>query len=81
MVKCLCLQCMVEVEVGVEGGGGGRHFWTISISEPNFSHYDFPKSRSEQVPGSGFHPRDTSTKNYCGFLGPCWCKKKIDPER
>ena len=39
------------------------------------------KSRSEQAPGSGFHPRDESTKIDCGFLGPQWCNTKIDPER
>ena len=25
------------------------------------------KSRSEQAPGSEFHPRDKSEKNYCAF--------------
>ena len=33
-------------------------------------------SRSEQGPGSGFHPRDVSTKNDWGFLGPYWCDTK-----
>ena len=28
------------------------------------------KSRSEQAPGSEFHPHDESEKNYSGFLGP-----------
>ena len=36
------------------------------------------KSRSEQAPGSGFHPRDKSEKNYSGFLGPPYCDKKVD---
>ena len=40
-----------------------------------------PKSRSEQAPGSVFHPRDENTKIDCGFLGPFWCNKKLDPER
>ena len=38
------------------------------------------KSRSEQAPGSEFHPRDKSEKNDCGFLGPSWCNKKVNPE-
>ena len=37
-------------------------------------------SRSEQAPESGFHPCDKSENNYCGFLGPSWCNKKVDPE-
>ena len=37
-------------------------------------------SRSEQTPGSEFHPRDKSEKNYCGFLGPSCCNKKVNPE-
>ena len=37
------------------------------------------KSRSEQAPGSEFHPRDESEKNDCGFLGPSWCNKKVNP--
>ena len=36
---------------------------------------------AEQAPGSGFHPRDESTKISCGFFGACWCNTKIDPER
>ena len=28
------------------------------------------KSRSEQAPGSEFHPRDEREKIDCGFLGP-----------
>ena len=40
------------------------------------------KSRSEQAPGSEFHPRDEKyIKKYdCGFLGPSWCNKKANPE-
>ena len=38
------------------------------------------RSRSEQAPGSEFHPRDESEKNVCGFLGPSWCSKKVNPE-
>ena len=38
------------------------------------------KSRSEQAPGSEFHPRDKSEKNDFGFLGPSWCNKKVNPE-
>ena len=38
------------------------------------------KSRSEQAPGSEFHPRDESEKIACDFLGPFWCNKKINPE-
>ena len=37
-------------------------------------------SRSEQAPGSEFHPRGESEKNDCGFLGPSWCNKKVNPE-
>ena len=37
-------------------------------------------SRSEQAPGSEFHPCDKSEKNDCGFLGPSWCSKKVNPE-
>ena len=39
------------------------------------------RSRSEQAPGSGFHPHDKSYKIDCGFLGPSWCNKKVYPER
>ena len=39
------------------------------------------RSRSEQAPGSGFHPRVKSDKICCGFLGPAWCNKKVYPER
>ena len=42
---------------------------------------DFGISRSEQAPGSGFHPRDESDKIGCGCLGPSWCNKKVDPKR
>ena len=38
-------------------------------------------SRSEQAPGSGFHPRGKSDKIDCELLGPSWCNKKVDPER
>ena len=38
-------------------------------------------SRSEQATGSAFHPRDENTIMDCGFLGPFWCSKKIDPKR
>ena len=37
--------------------------------------------RSEEAPGSVFHPRDKNTKIDCGFLGPFWCNKKFDSER
>ena len=37
-------------------------------------------SRSEQAPGSEFHPCDEREKVYCGFLGPSWCNKKVNPE-
>ena len=40
-----------------------------------------PKSRSEQAPGSVFHPHDESEKNCCDFLGPVRCNIKVDPER
>ena len=39
------------------------------------------KSRSEQTPGSVFHPREKSEKNDCDFLGPSWSNIKVDPER
>ena len=38
-------------------------------------------SRSEKAAGSGFHPCDKSDKIDCGFLGPSWCKKNVDPEK
>ena len=38
------------------------------------------KSRSEQAPGSEFHPRDESDKIDCGFLGPSWFRKEVNPE-
>ena len=38
-----------------------------------FSRENGTKSRYKQAPGSGFHPRGESDKNYCGFLGPSWC--------
>ena len=38
-------------------------------------------SRSEQAPGSVFHPRDENTKIDCGFLEPFCVNKKLDPER
>jgi hypothetical protein len=64
----------VEVEVkGVTGVGQVAHkhthrghLWCIS--------------RSEQAPGSEFHPRDKSENNDCGFLGPSWCCKKVIPQ-
>ena len=38
------------------------------------------RSRLQQAPGSEFHPRDESDKIDCGFLGPSWCNKKVNPE-
>ena len=38
----------------------------------------FAVSRSEQAPGSEFHPRDESDKIDCGFLGPSLCNKKVN---
>ena len=35
------------------------------------------KSRSEQAPGSVFHPLDENTKIDCGFLGPFVVQLKI----
>ena len=35
-------------------------------------------SRSEQAPGSEFHPRDKSERIDCGFLGPSWYNKKVN---
>ena len=37
-------------------------------------------SRSEQAPGSEFHPRDDSDKVDCDFLEPSWCKTNVNPE-
>ena len=37
-------------------------------------------SRYEQAPGSEFHPLDEGEKIDCGFLGPSWCNKKVNPE-
>ena len=39
------------------------------------------RSRSEQAPGSEFHPRDESDKIYCGFWNLVGAIKKEDPER
>ena len=38
-------------------------------------------SRSKQAQGSEFQPRDVSDKTDCGFFGPSWCNKKVDPEK
>ena len=38
-------------------------------------------SRSEQAPGSVFHPRDENTKINCVFWDLFGEIKKIDPER
>ena len=38
------------------------------------------KSRSEEAPGSVFHPRDKNGKIDCNFLGPFWYNIKVDPE-
>ena len=38
-------------------------------------------SRSEQAPGSVFHPRDESGKIDCDFPQPFWCNIKVDTER
>ena len=38
-------------------------------------------SRSEQAPGSVFHPRDENGKLDFDFLGPFWSNIKVDPER
>ena len=43
-------------------------------------HEYMPISRSEQAPGSEFHPWDKSEKVDCDFLGPSWCNKKVNPE-
>ena len=37
--------------------------------------------RSEQAPGSMFHPCDVSKRNDCDFLKPSWCNIKVDPEK
>ena len=50
------------------------------VNAQNSNIYPIFRSRSEQAPGSEFHPRDESEKNYCGFLGPCWCNKEVNPE-
>ena len=55
--------------------------WWNSENDPATPIFVVVRSRSEQAPGSGFHPRDKSTKIYCGFLGPRWCNTNIDPER
>ena len=38
-------------------------------------------SRSEQAPGSVFHPHDESGKIECDFVQPFWCNIKVDLER
>ena len=54
---------------------GGR-----SMSDSRRSASALCRSRSEQAPGSVFHPRDESGKIYCDFLGPFWCNIKVDPD-
>ena len=39
------------------------------------------KSRSEQAPGSVFHPRGKSGKIYCNFFQTFGFNIKVDPER
>ena len=41
---------------------------------------EYDRSRSEQAPGSEFHTRDKSDQIECGFFGPSWCNKKVNPE-
>ena len=38
------------------------------------------KSRSEQAPGSEFHPYYKSVRVDSDFWGPSWCNKKVNPE-
>ena len=58
----------------MDKGRGGEALWAILGS------HHMPTSRSEQAPGREFHPRDKSENIDCGFLGPSWCSKKINPE-
>ena len=51
----------------------------IAINEAKLTR-TMSKSRSEQAPGSVFHPRDESGKNNCDLLLPFWCNIKGDPE-
>ena len=39
------------------------------------------RSRSEQAPRIGFQPVTKVNTNYCNFLRPPWCNKKVDPEK
>ena len=47
---------------------------------PKLKTTQLPKSRSEQAPGSEFHPRGESDNIDCGFLGPSWGNKKVNPD-
>ena len=62
----------------------GLHYNALHCTTLSCTTLNFTISRSEQAPGSGFHPREESEKNYCGFLGPYWCNKQnkqLDPKR
>ena len=50
------------------------------LNGPEWVMFSLYKSRSEQAPGSVFHPRDKSEIIDCDFLGPSWCNIKIDSE-
>ena len=60
-----------------------RFFSSFFLTLPSIwiSQIVYSKLRSEQAPGSGFHPRDKSEQHYCEFVRPPWCNKKVDPER
>ena len=54
----------------------GQHWALVHITAEHCT-----RSRSEQAPGSEFHPRDKSDKIDCGFFRPFWSNKKLDPKR
>ena len=59
-----------------------RHHFRAHIFFTNMFSCERKKitSKNEQAPGRVFHPSDESKKKYCGFVGPSWCNKKINPE-
>ena len=59
-----------------------RNCWKLPCTETRIAQppKQVYRSRSEQAPGSEFHPRDESENIYCGFLGTSWCNKKVNPE-
>ena len=54
---------------------------TVCLKQQVYASQENLTSRSEQAPGSAFHPRDENNQIDCGFLGRFWCNKKFDSGR